>query len=103
LPTPPSPLPLLLITPPPPYTISQHGSINYKLLTQQQQEQLATLQVQLQALLTAQREGRGRGVSTEVAKPQVFDGTSRKISGFITACKLYIRMKIRGVAVEEQI
>jgi len=29
--------------------------------------------------------------------------TSSKISGFMTACKLYIRIKIRGVAVEKQI
>jgi len=33
--------------------MSQHGLINYKLLAQQQQEQLAALQAQLQALLAA--------------------------------------------------
>ena len=33
----------------------------------------------------------------------MFDGTPGKISGFIMACKLYIRMKIREVVVEEQI
>ena len=38
-----------------------------------------------------------------MAKPQVFDKTPRKILGFIMAYKLYIRIKMRGVVVEEQI
>jgi len=33
----------------------------------------------------------------------IFDRSSRKVSGFVIACKLYIRIKMRGVAVEEQI
>jgi len=43
------------------------------------------------------------GSNTEVAKPQVFNGSLEKILSFLTACKLYIRMKMRGEAVKEQI
>jgi len=43
----------------------------------------------------------GEGVSTEVAKPQIFDTTSNQISGFITSCNLYLRMKMRKAAVKE--
>ena len=38
-----------------------------------------------------------------MVRPQVFDGTTSKISGFVTAYKLYIRMKIREVVVKKQI
>ena len=41
--------------------------------------------------------------NTEVAWLQVFDRISAKISGFMIAYKLYIRMKMREVTVEEQI
>jgi len=33
----------------------------------------------------------------------VFDGTPSKVSGFIMACKLYSKAKMRGVPIEEQI
>ena len=65
------------------------------------------MQVQIQVLLAegagrvgeeTQREERRGGV--EVAKPQIFDGTPAKAGGFISACKLYIRMRMRGKSVE---
>ena len=65
---------------------------------------MVAMQVQIQALVAegaAAREG-GRG-ATEVAKPQIFNGMLSEISGFISACKLYIRIKLRKESVEEQI
>jgi len=56
------------------------------------------MQAQIQALL-AERTGGG----VEVAKPQIFDGISSKVAGFITACKLYIRMRLREEPVEGQV
>ena len=65
------------------------------------------MQVQIQALLAegavVERAAGGGTASTEVAKSQIFDGTLSKVSGFITACRLYIRMKMRETVVEEQI
>ena len=71
---------------------------------------MAAIQVQIQALLqegvgqgeVVPREV-GRGGGAEVAKPQIFDRTSSKVARFITACKLYIRMRLREEPVEEQV
>ena len=49
------------------------------------------------------RVGENTSAATEVAKPQTFDGTPLKISGFVEACRLYIKMRLRDIPVEEQI
>ena len=65
------------------------------------------IQAQIQALLVGravEREGVEReverGGEAEVVKPQIFDGTLAKVRGFILACKLYIRIKLREKSVE---
>jgi len=72
---------------------------------------LAAIQVQIQALLAAQGgAGVGReatesnvGSHMEVAKPAIFNGEAAKVGGFIMACRLFLRMKMRGATVEEQV
>ena len=69
------------------------------------------MQVQIQALLVAQGGAGAGGAATgsnmgshmEVAKPAIFNGEAGRVGGFIMACKLYIKMKLRGNTVEEQI
>ena len=69
------------------------------------------MQVQIQALLVAQG-GAGAGEEAmgsnlephmEVAKLAIFNGEAGKVGGFITACRLFLRMKLRGAIVEEQV
>jgi len=75
---------------------------NYSAIIRQLQEQIAALTAQVGEV--AERGGeRDASAATEVTKPQTFDGTSSKVSRFIGACKLYIRMRLRELAVEEQI
>ena len=87
------------------------SQINLHEIICQQQKQLAAMQAQIQALLAAQG-GVGAGGATtgpnigshmEVAKPAIFNGEAGRVGGFITACRLYIKMKLRGNTVEEQI
>jgi len=87
------------------------SQINLHEIIRQQQEQLAAMQAQIQALLVAQGEGGRRGEEggsnmgshMEVAKPAIFNGEAGKVGGFITACRLYLKMKMRGTSVEEQV
>ena len=65
--------------------------------------------MQLQALIAGGAVA-GRGVEgfharshMEVARPSIFSGEAGKVKGFIMACKLYLRMKMREVPLEEQI
>jgi len=105
---PPQPLPPFPIDSPPHYTMSQ---INLYEIIRQQQEQLAAMQAQIQALLAAQggagaggaAMGPNVGSHMEVAKLAIFNGEAGRVGGFITACRLYIKMKLRGNMVEEQI
>ena len=47
--------------------------------------------------------GSNMGSHMEVAKPAIFSGEAGRVGGFITACGLYIKMKLRGNTVEEQV
>ena len=72
---------------------------------------MVVMQAQIQALLAATAGAGGeRGVMgsnmgshMEVAKPAIFSGEAGKVGGFIMVCRLYIKMKLRGNTVEEQV
>ena len=61
------------------------------------------------AVMQAQGEAGGEAVGSnmgshmKVAKPAIFNGEVGKVGGFITACRLFLRMKLRGTSVEEQV
>jgi len=47
--------------------------------------------------------GSNMGTHMEVAKLVIFNGEARRVGGFVTTCRLYLRMKMREVIVEEQV
>jgi len=68
------------------------------------------MQVQIQALLAqggagaaGETMGSNMGSHMEVAKPAIFNRETAKVGGFITACRLFVRMKLRESTVEEQV
>jgi len=103
-----SALPLYTSPPPPPsppidspLPYPNMSQINLHEIIRQQQEQLAAIQVQIQALLAA--GGAATGPHVEVAKPAIFSGEAGKVGGFVNMCKLYIRMRLGGATVVEQV
>ena len=71
------------------------------------------MQAQIQALLVVGGGGAGStergttgfniGPQMEVAKPAIFNGEVERVGEFVIACRLYLRMKMREVTVEEQV
>ena len=96
----------LLPTPPPltPPSLSPSLPLLYKMSQPDYTTIIKWLQEQIMTLLeqVAAREGRGT-MNLEVAKPQMFDGIPSKVSGFVTACKLYGKRKMREMLLVEQI
>jgi len=77
---------------------------------------MAAMQAQIQALLVAVGGGAGAGEGAggvamgtnagsqmEVAKPAIFNGKAGRVGGFVSACKIYIKNKLRGETVEGQV
>ena len=67
--------------------------------------------MQIQALIAEEAvveareatKGFNIGSNIKVAKPLIFSREVEKVKGFITICKLYLRIKMREAIVEEQI
>jgi len=89
------------------------SQINLHKIICQQQEQLVAMQAQIQALLAtggggAESTERGTmgsniGPQMEMAKPAIFNVEAGRVGGFVIACRLYLRMKMRETTVEEQV
>jgi len=79
------------------------SQLNLHKIIRQQQEQLAVMQVQRRTGAGEEAVGSNMGSHMEVAKPAIFNGEVGKVGGFIMACRLFLRMKLRGTSVEEQV
>jgi len=80
------------------------SQINLHEIIRQQQEQIQALLVaQGGAGVGGEATGSNVGSHMEVAKPAIFNGEAAKVGGFIMACRLFVRMKLRGTTVEEQV
>ena len=47
--------------------------------------------------------GSNTGPQMEVAKPAIFNGEAGRVEGFVTVCRLYLRMRMKEVIVEKQV
>ena len=73
------------------------SQLDYPAIIKRLQKQIVTLSEQVAV------RGGGGATSTKVAKSQVLDKTSSKVPRFVTAYRLYIKMRMREVPLEEQV